>query len=204
MRRVLNVSADTMARELRTSRGVIAALEAGAVYALPQWGETHRIVVTYAQRAGVDARPILARLEGYLIYSVAGESGAAPTKLPERSLTRALALQQQRPSRVQPDSARTQVKHPQGSRRRRLRWAMKLAVCSLLLAVAGGIMIAARLKPDLLLETARRLPPQVATTALTSAELLVFRAAPHQDGLRWVDMADPRVRKADKLRSAGQ
>jgi hypothetical protein len=204
MRRVLNVSADVMARELRTSRGVIAALEAGAVYALPPWGETHRIVVTYAQRAGVDARPILARLEGYLIYNVAGESGGALPKLPARSVTRAPAYQQQRLSRAHWESMQTPLSHPPRSRKNRRRRALKFVVWSLILAVAGGTLVAARLRPDLLLETARRLPPQVATTALTSAELLVFRAAPLQDGLRWVDMADPRVRKADKLRSAGQ
>lgn len=204
MRRVLNVSADALARELRTSRVVIAALEAGAVYALPPWGETHRIVVTYAQRAGVDARPILARLEGYLIYNVTGESGGASPKLPVRSVTRAAADRQQRPSRAQSDSAQSPLKRPQGARKRRRRRAVKLVVWSLLLAAVGGMIVAARLKPDLLLETARRLPPQVATTAITSAELLVFRAAPRQDGLSWVDMADPRVRKADKLRSAGQ
>ena len=206
MRRMLNVSIDVVAADLRTTRGVIGALEAGAVYALPPWGETHRVVVTYAQRAGIDARPILARLEGYLIYNAGSQPAAALPAPRARAATDVPAFKKdRRPAKDPLAFEKTPLSHPPRlSRKRRRRRARRLLAMALLLAVVGGTIVAARLRPELLLEAARQLPQQVATSALSSAELLVFRTAPRQDGLRWVDMADPRIRKADKLRSAGQ
>jgi Helix-turn-helix domain len=214
MRQTLGVSVERVAAELRTSPAVIAALEDGLIYALPAWGETHRIVTTYAMRVGVDSRQILARLEGHLIYKVVpdgasswhtGPAGAPawPSTAPPQRTGRpstALTVRRAPAGALQPMSAQKRAK----LRKRRRRTARRLMLLSMLLGLIGGTLVAARLNPDALIDTARLLPQVIAAKAVPSAELLVFRAAPQRDGLRWVEVHDPRVRKGDKLPSANQ
>lgn len=66
MRRAADVPREKMAGRLATSVEVIDALESGAINALPQWGELTRIVTAYSALLGLDARPILRRLEGQI------------------------------------------------------------------------------------------------------------------------------------------
>lgn len=66
MRRAADVPREQMASRLATSIETIDALESGAINALPQWSELTRIVTAYAAQLGLDARPILRRLEGQI------------------------------------------------------------------------------------------------------------------------------------------
>lgn len=73
MRRAADVSREQIAGRLATPLETIEALESGALLALPEWQELTRIVTAYTAFLGLDARPILRRMEGQL-----GESKPAP------------------------------------------------------------------------------------------------------------------------------
>ena len=62
MRRALGLSMEQIAGRLATSAEIIAGLESGALPALPESSELHRIVTAYAALLGLDARPILRRI----------------------------------------------------------------------------------------------------------------------------------------------
>jgi hypothetical protein len=73
MRRAADVSREQIAGRLATPLETIEALESGALLALPEWSELTRIVTAYTALLGLDARPILRRMEGQL-----GQSKPAP------------------------------------------------------------------------------------------------------------------------------
>ena len=66
MRRVVGGSAEEIADRLRAELTTIAALEEGAIRALPEWQETERVVSDYAALLSLDATPILDRLRSQL------------------------------------------------------------------------------------------------------------------------------------------
>ena len=49
-----------LAAQLATRTEVVQALEQGALYALPPWPETYRVVATYGTLLNLDVRPLLA------------------------------------------------------------------------------------------------------------------------------------------------
>jgi Helix-turn-helix domain len=77
MRRAVDIPREKMARRLTTSVEILDALESGAIFALPPWPELSRIVTAYADLLGLDARPLLRRLEGQLSPD-AGMVAASP------------------------------------------------------------------------------------------------------------------------------
>ena len=66
MRRVVGGTAEEIADRLRAELTTIAALEEGAIRALPDWQETERVVSDYAALLSLDATPILDRLRSQL------------------------------------------------------------------------------------------------------------------------------------------
>ena len=46
------------------------------------------------------------------------------------------------------------------------------------------------------------LPDPVRTTVRAGLDYLVLLTAPSREGLRWIEVGDPRVRKADKLQTS--
>ena len=48
------------------------------------------------------------------------------------------------------------------------------------------------------------LPASIAQPMLIGLDTLAVRLAPRRDGLRWIDVADPSSRKADKLQVTGK
>ncbi len=75
MRRAAGVSRAQMAGRLATPVKTITELESGGVLGLPEWSELQRIVKTYTSMLGLDARPVLRRLEAQLAVA---EPLAAP------------------------------------------------------------------------------------------------------------------------------
>lgn len=66
MRRAVGGTAEEIADRLRAEPTTIAALEEGAIRALPEWPETERVVSDYAALLSLDATPILDRLRSQL------------------------------------------------------------------------------------------------------------------------------------------
>src|SRR5262249_24232181 len=59
---------------------VVQALEQGALYALPPWPETYRVVATYGTLLNLDVRPLLRRIYAQVD---AGVVGLAPKAMPD-------------------------------------------------------------------------------------------------------------------------
>ncbi len=74
MRETIRAPKELVAEYLKTSVVVVEALEEGAILALPHWGETERLVKTYAYLLQLDPGPILRRINQQL--------GSRPALLP--------------------------------------------------------------------------------------------------------------------------
>src|SRR3990172_10402981 len=69
-----------LAAQLATRPEVVQALEQGALYALPPWPETYRVVATYGTLLNLDVRPLLRRIYAQL---EAGIVELAPKPVPD-------------------------------------------------------------------------------------------------------------------------
>jgi len=80
LRAASGMSETDLAAQLATRLEVVQALEQGAIYALPPWPETCRVVSTYGHLLNLDVRPLLRR-----IYSQieAGIVELAPKPMPD-------------------------------------------------------------------------------------------------------------------------
>jgi hypothetical protein len=54
-------------------------------------------------------------------------------------------------------------------------------------------------QPRALRDAIAVLPASISQPVLGGLDALAVRLAPRRDGLRWIDVSDPRSRKADKL-----
>jgi hypothetical protein len=49
-----------------------------------------------------------------------------------------------------------------------------------------------------------KLPPSVARMVRGAQNYVIVQFAPVRDGLRWIDVPDPRTRRSDKLRTTAR
>src|SRR5262245_18455814 len=83
LRAASNLSEADLAATLATRTEVVQALEQGALYALPPWAETSRVVNSYGLLLNLDVRPLLRRIYAQIEPSaMAQESFAAPPPQP--------------------------------------------------------------------------------------------------------------------------
>jgi Helix-turn-helix domain len=80
LRSASGLSEADLAAQLATRPEVVQALEQGALYALPPWPETYRVVATYGTLLNLDVRPLLRRIYAQV---EAGIVGLAPKAMPE-------------------------------------------------------------------------------------------------------------------------
>jgi hypothetical protein len=80
LRAASNLSETDLAMRLATRPEVVQALEAGALYALPPWGETCRVVTAYGTLLNLDVRPLLRRI---YVQVEAGIIELRPKPMPE-------------------------------------------------------------------------------------------------------------------------
>src|ERR1044071_4219141 len=62
LRSASGLSEADLAAQLATRLAVVQALEQGAIYALPPWPETCRVISTYGTLLNLDVRPLLRRI----------------------------------------------------------------------------------------------------------------------------------------------
>ena len=77
------------------------------------------------------------------------------------------------------------------------------ALSAPLVAAAAALYIAQAI-PAPVYRFVGLLPAPLAGAARAGMDTLVLYSAPRRDGLRWVDVGDPQLRKVDKLQSAAQ
>jgi hypothetical protein len=207
MRLALGMTPGELALRLGTTVDTIMTLEQGRLRALPHWEETQRVVVGLCALHRVDPRPLLQRIYEQTNATHVG----AP---PERSLGALLRSSERTPDRA----VRKATATPEPSPRRRAapkpvpspkpRWRTRRGARGrgrALMAVAGPMVLIASVvwsiqaQPRALREAISVLPNSIAQSMLTGLDTLAVRLAPRRDGLKWIDVADPSSRKADKL-----
>jgi hypothetical protein len=80
LRSASGMSEADLAAQLATHPEVVQALEQGALYALPPWPETYRVVATYGTLLNLDVRPLLRRIYAQVD---AGVVGLEPKSMPD-------------------------------------------------------------------------------------------------------------------------
>lgn len=201
MRVGLGVSIPELAHSLSTTPAVIETLESGHVRAFPPWPETVRIVSELGKLHRVDARPILARIRDQV--GPAG-LGQVPRIAPAgRASTEKHPLLRIR-DRARTAVPKTRGEGPERSRRRVRRAARALFAISTPVALFAGTMWLAQAQPALMLKAVSKLPEPVARFMRPAVEYVVVQMAPRREGLRWIEVPDPRTRKSDKLRQASR
>jgi hypothetical protein len=193
MRAALKVPRDTLARRLATNTAVIDSFEAGAVTALPHWKETERIVRSYCDLLRFDPEPVLWRLRSQL-QAAANTARAAP----------------QTAARPRPNAARQAPGQPplfeaNGLRpARRRRRARTLFVLSTPIVFAAALVYLGQSASAPVYRGIALLPVPIAGPLRTGFDYLLGLTRPSRDGLTWIEVSDPRSRKADKLPSRVQ
>lgn len=215
MRLALGMTPGELALRLGTTVDTIMTLEQGRLRALPHWEETQRVVMGLCALHRVDPRPLLQRIYEQTSATHVG----AP---PDRSLGALL-----RASERTTGGAARKTTAPEPSPRRRgaarptpapnpapkKRWRARRGGRGrgrALMAVAGPMVLIAsavwtiQAQPRVLREAIAVLPASIAQPMLTGLDTLAVRLAPRRNGLRWIDVADPSSRKADKLQVSGK
>jgi hypothetical protein len=196
MRVALGVSAADLAQALGTTVAVVETLESGRVRAFPAWPETVRIVSELGKLHRVDTRPILARIRDQV-----GPAGLG--QVPKTAPVRRTPVEKHPLLRVR-DRARTARREAwregaQHARRQVGRAARALFAISTPVALLGGTLWLAQTQPTLILRGVAKLPEPLARVVRPVAEYVVVQMAPRREGMRWIEVPDPRTRKSDKL-----
>lgn len=191
LRRTIGASVPQAAAQLKTSMNTIGALERADVAALPAWPETQRIVMGYAAWAGIDGRPVLTALgillkEAQQLRQTAQQAAAvrpAVTASSERLKQIQLAIAEG--ARRLPMEALIQARE----RPVRTFYALSMPLAILLLSLNSHFL------RDV--ATAVHRPFKAVVAAVQDTWAVTF--AQHREGLRWIEVSDPRRRRADRL-----
>jgi len=197
LRQVFRISREQAAQQLATRVDIIAALEAGDVRKLPPWPETCRIVRTYVAFARLDPRPVLHSIETMIVYNSHVTTAVPQSMLARLSQHGAPALAALADFRLKAFAAGLVAWNRATRDRRRAGRAI--------LAVAVPIALLVLLTQTAVLEAGvAQFPEPVARFVRGAQDYVTLQLAPIRHGLRWVDVADPRTRRGDKLETVGQ
>jgi hypothetical protein len=197
LRAAFRLSQAQTAERLSTRVDIICALETADVSSLPPWPECCRIVRTYTGPVGLDPRPILHSLETLL--AIAAQN---PKPAPKRSLVRQLGRRKQPQQRAQKGSVEDSALATISAR---LAPFMPGRAGRVLFAIAVPVGLLVLLSQTSVLEAAvAQLPPSVARIVRGAQDYVTLELAPIRDGMRWIDVRDPRSRRSDKLRTTAQ
>lgn len=191
MRAAMRLPREAIARRLATTPGTIEDLENGAVAALPHWRETTRIVRSYCEILRLDPEPILWRISSQLQVT-GGQEDAPPTR---SGGTRANGPP---PAILRKDQPKPRTASAGRTRRR----ARRMFAISAPFAVAAVAFYFAQAAPAPIYRTIGLLPSPVSGGARAVMDTVLLYSAPRRDGLRWIDVGDPQLRKVDKLQTS--
>ena len=197
MRHAMKVSRETIARRLATSTVCVDNFEAGAVAALPHAKETDRIVRGYCELLRLNPEPILWRIRSRM-QALADEARAAtPMPLPA-AIVPTTASRSVRGSQPTTRRLRTRRERPatQSGHRRRTR---ALFALSAPVALLAALVYVAHAAPRPMYRAITLLPRPAGHAVRAVLDYVVLLTAPRREGLRWIEVSDPRLRKADKL-----
>lgn len=194
LRRSLGVSPHQAAANLLTHAEVIEALETGDIWHLPAWPETVRIVMAYTAAARVDGQPVLAIIADIL------RQGAPQAPVPPAGTRRAqMQVSSERLRRAGSafkEGARRLPAHALHEARQR----PVKALYTLSLPIGALILL---LNTSLLQSAVTYLPGAFVHVLEGARGKMTSYWAPVRDGHRWIEVDDPRQRRADKLQNGG-
>jgi hypothetical protein len=199
LRGALRLNPAQAAQALSTRVDIIAALETGLIGSLPPWPETCRIVRTYAGFAGLDPRPVLHSLEQLFVEA----PRVAPVRTPRRPRLPQLGRQGAPILKAIGGGSRRAAEAARNVRDVVNEHAGKPGMA--LFTVTMGIALILLITQTAVLEAAvSQLPPSMKRIVRGAQNYVIVRLAPVRDGLRWIDVPDPRTRRSDKLQSTAQ
>ncbi len=206
MRLALGMTPGELALRLGTTVDLIMTLEQGRLRALPHWEETQRIIAGLCSLHRVDPRPILQR-----IYEQTSPThlGAPPERAPSalhRTADRTGGRTKVPAATAEPTPRRGAAKTAGRSPASKKQWrAPQRGRGRALMAVAGPMVLIAaavwtvQAQPRALRDVIAVLPASISKPVLGGLDALAVSLSPRRDGLRWIEVADPSSRKADKL-----
>jgi hypothetical protein len=188
MRVSMKASRETIARRLAIAVATLDTFEAGAVVAFPHWRETERVVRAYCELLRLDPEPILWRIRSQLraLAAPAPPPASARSPHPLPLVVRASGRTGRSADRPAPGRQPTR---------------MLLAVSASVALAAVGACVTL-LAPGAAYRAMSVLPQALRGPARGGLDQLMLLTATRYDGLIWVDVGDPQVRKADKLQGA--
>jgi hypothetical protein len=206
MRLAIPMTPGELALRLGTSVETIRTLEEGRLRALPAWEETQRAISGLCALHNVDPRPIFNRI---IEQTSMVSAGAPPARAPgalQRTAGRpahATAPRGREPSRQ--THQETATRPAKKARKPWRRPSLTQGPGRVLMAVAGPMVVIAgavwaiQAQPRVLRATIDVLPHSIAQPMRAGLDAMAMRLARRQDGMRWIEVADPSSRKADKL-----
>lgn len=192
LRQVLGLTQHFAAAQLVTEPDVIMALESGEFERLTDWEETSRVVLAYTALAGIDGEPALRAIQDILRQSASRQtaqkrqSPPAGSRFPVGRFLHAGAMMASG-AKWLPTSALRQVRE----RPERALYALSLPAVLVLLALNTSIVRTAF--------SFAYVPRPAAEIVRDVRMFLQVQFAPVREGLRWIDVDDPRERRGDKL-----
>jgi hypothetical protein len=220
MRLALAMTPGELALRLGTTVDTIMTLEQGRLRALPHWEEIQRVVGGLCALHRVDPRPILQRIYEQTNATHPGappergmgtlQRAPAPVRTSSRPGARTAPPKAAPPPpepKARPRAAKRapEPPPPPPKKRSKPRRASGRGRGRALMGVAGPMVIIAaavwtvQAQPRALREAISVLPASVSQPMLNGLDSLAVRLAPRRDGMRWIEVADPSSRKADKL-----
>jgi hypothetical protein len=218
LRQALRLTVPQAAQYLQVRPEVVEALETGQVEYLPPWQETSAIVMTYTSMAGVNGRPALNAIGGLITYLAASASPQRQQPLFREQPQ--FAPRTERGPQPNPSQVHAQARPRPPNRASRN-----------FMQAGSAFANSARRLPQEALDQVRRRPQRAlyaVSLPLFGVLLLMLHSSifetvatpfgvavrwvstyfqehygPVHDGLRYIEVDDPRSRRADKLRITG-
>jgi hypothetical protein len=200
MRLAMKVSRETIARRLATSAACVDSFEAGAVAALPHAKETDRIVRGYCELLRLDPEPILWRIRSHLEALAEAARAATAMPLPSAIAPTSSGVRQAShgvKTAGRSRSERSTNRSPSPFRRR----TRALFALSAPIALLAALVYVAHAAPRPVYRFIALLPDPAGPAVRATLDYLVLLTAPRREGLWWIEVSDPRLRKADKLKT---
>ena len=174
LRQYLGLTPVQVAAHLKTHPEVIAALETGTLSRLPSWPQTHQLVWAYAAMASIDPTPALHSLQFHFVAVTAGESTPEPQAAPP---ARMVAIRKFLTS-----------------------WMPRRWPIWRIAAVGVALMIAGLGTQSSMVEAAMtNLPAPLGGAVRYAKDAILFKTSRKFEGMTWIDVDNPRTRRADKL-----
>lgn len=219
LRHYLQRTPDQIAYRLHTDASVVLALETGAFHLLPALAERHRIIMAYAALADLDGQPIWTCVESLIAPPAPFQSPlsapppaatlypkAAHDELPPPApVTHWQAIEQsaRQPSLMtRAKTAAYAVPDNIGSFTPTLARVGKLSVrtswrTGVAISVIAAIAITSQ--TSILQAGVNKLPSPVSRLVWGATDAVMLQFGKRFEGLPWIDSANPRSRRADKL-----